>query len=489
MTYHDLRDWLSDVERDGELRRITGADCDLEMSGISEIIHREGKRPVPTLLFDGIPGYPKGYRVLFGLFSSYRRLAKALYLPDKNVEPLSLVRNWCAKMRNLPLIPPVLVSSSPVQENYLTGEQVDLTRFPVPRFHELDGGRYIGTGHIVVMKEPDSGWVNAGVYRCMLIDRNRIALHMVESQHGRAMCDSYAAQGKVMPVAIAIGVDPTLWFASAHPVPWGTSEYDYAGGIKGEPIKVITGPYTGLPLPAFAEIVIEGECHPGDLIDEGPFGEWNGYYANLGLSPVPEPVIRVKTLLYRNDPILTCAAPAVPPSELSLPSSIRRSASIWHRLERAGITGIKGVWCHEEAGGSLFNAISIQQQYAGHAREVGLIASQVAGNVGRYTILVDEDIDPSNLKQVIWAMATRTDPEHAIEILRRQRTTSADTTVSPEEKRKTKFTPKPLHSSRAVIDACRPYEWKAEWYPVARMSSDLRSKLFQKWQTLFQELT
>jgi UbiD family decarboxylase len=353
----------------------------------------------------------------------------------------------------------------------------------------LDGGRYIGTCHVVIQRDPDTEWINLGTYRCMLVDRNRIALHILERQHGRIICDKYFARGQVMPVAIAIGVEPCLWFASTHHgVPWGVSEYHYAGGIKGEPIEVIKGPHTGLPLPAHAEIVIEGECHPGDLVDEGPFGEWMGYYANLGLSPVPEPVIQVKTVLYRNDPILTCALPAAPPSEETSWSCIRRSAVIWESLERQRIPGIKGVWCHEEGGGGLFNVVSIQQMYTGHAREVGLIASQGVATIGRYTVVVDEDIDPSNLSQVIWAIATRADPERSIQILQRCGTSSADTIISPEEKRKVKVAPKPLHGTRAVIDACRPYEWKAEWYPTAQISSDLRASLVEKWDSLFKEL-
>jgi UbiD family decarboxylase len=489
MSYGDIREFLTDVESDGDLKRINGADCDLEMSGICEILYREGKRPVPAVLYDDIPGYPRGYRTLFGLLSSPRRLARALYLSEKELGPLDMVRNWRNKISKLQLIPPEFVDSGPVSENTLRGDEIDLNKFPIPRFHEFDGGRYIGTGHTVIMKDPDEGWINLGAYRCMLIDHNRMALHILEGQHGGIICsDRYFARGQVMPVAVAIGVDPTLWFASGHSVPWGTSEYDYAGGVRGEPIKVIKGPYTGLPLPAFAEIVIEGECRPGDLMDEGPFGEWCGYYANLGLSPVPEPVIHVKTVLHRNDPILTCANPAMPPSELTEQSCFRRTAEIWGRLERAGVPGIKAVWCHEEGGGPLFNVISIQQRYAGHAREAGLIASQFAGHNGRYTVVVDDDINPSNLSQVIWAIATRADPEHSIRILDRQRTTSADTTISPEEKRKVKIAPKPLLSSRAVIDACQPYEWKAEWYPVARITPDLRVRIIKKWEALFKEL-
>jgi 4-hydroxy-3-polyprenylbenzoate decarboxylase len=271
-------------------------------------------------------------------------------------------------------------------------------------------------------------------------------------------------------------------------VPWGVSEYDYTGGIKGEPIEVIKGPYTGLPLPAHAEVVIEGECHPGDVIDEGPFGEWMGYYANLGLARVPEPVIRVKAIYHRNDPILTCAHPSVPPSELTPWTCIMRAAMFWEGIERLGIPGIKGVWCHEEGGSLLFTVVSIRQMYAGHSKRVGLIADQIAALKTRYTIVVDEDIDPSNLSQVMWAVATRADPERSIQILSHCGTSSADTTVPPAEKRKWKVTPKPLYSSRAIIDACQPFEWKEEWYPVAKISSDLRGQLLKKWEWLFKEL-
>jgi len=175
------------------------------------------------------------------------------------------------------------------------------------------------------------------------------------------------------------------------------SEYGYAGALKGEPIAVMTGPHTGLPIPATAEIVVEGECYPGELQDEGPFGEWAGYYANRGLEKVPEPVIHVKRIMHRTDPILTCAQPSRPPHEYSFYRSIVRSGLVWDELEKAGVPDVKGVWCHEAGGSRLFTIVSIHQRYAGHARQAGLLASQVHSGayVGRYVIVVDEDIDPS----------------------------------------------------------------------------------------------
>jgi 4-hydroxy-3-polyprenylbenzoate decarboxylase len=321
----------------------------------------------------------------------------------------------------------------------------------------------------------------------MVVDRQRLALHMVETQQGRILWDKmYNKRQRAMPVAIAIGMEPALWFASSVRLPWGVSEYDYAGGIQGEPIEVMPGPCTGLPIPAHAEIVIEGECLPGELADEGPFGESLGYYANLGLSPVPEPVIRVKGILFRDDPILTCAHPSKPPHDYVLIGNILRAARIWEVLENSGIPGVAGVWCHEIAGGALFTVISIQQLYAGQSKQAGLIASQLS-NSGRYTVVVDDDIDPSNLNDVIWALATRSDPARSIEILRLCPTTSADPIVSPQEKRKTKSAPKPLYGSRAVIDACRPFEWKDEFYPVVQVSNELRLQLLDKWGHLFRE--
>ncbi|MFC2060391.1 UbiD family decarboxylase [Chloroflexota bacterium] len=417
MSYKDLRDWLEAARRDGELQEVHGASWDLEMSSLAEIVAREGKRPVPTILFDDIPGYPKGYRTLFSMLNSPRRVARTLGIPmDDNPDLMTLLNRWRIKLRDLPLIPPKVVSSGPVQENVFTGEQIDVTKIPSIRHHELDGGRYIGTGHAIIQRDPDDGRVNLGTYRSMFIDRNRIALHMGESQDGRYIMQKYFERGQAMPVAVAIGMDPVLWAASITKVGASTSEYDYAGGIKGEPMEVIEGPYTGLPLPANAEIVIEGECHPGEEIDEGPFGEWHGYYSNLGLESVPEPVIRVKTIMHRNNPILTCTQPSVPPKDFSYAVDFIRAATIWEVLEAARVTGVKGVWNHDEGGSRLLNVVAIKQMYAGHSKRAGLVASTMT-HTGRYTIVVDDDIDPSNLSEVMWAVATRSDPDRSIQIL------------------------------------------------------------------------
>ncbi|MFH1381619.1 MAG: UbiD family decarboxylase [Chloroflexota bacterium] len=483
MGYKDFRDFLKQVDKYGELKRFTGVDWNLEMGSITELIYHEGKTPHPALLFDEIPGYPKGYTCLMGQLSSMRRLAIALGLPENQVGRKDIIQNWRKKLKKMStLVPPKVVTSAPVMANKMTGDKIDLLKFPVPKFHEHDGGRYMGTGHAVIQQDPETGYVNLGIYRVMLVDRKRLVIHILEGQHGSLiMNDKYFARGKPMPVAIAMGMDPALWFASDKKVPWQTSEYDYAGMLKGKPMEVFIGPKTGLPLPATAEIVIEGECRPGDLANEGPFGEGNGYYANLGLEPVPEPVMRVSAIYYRDNPILTCAIPSVPPAESTPLFAFTSSVSLWDRLEAAGIPGIKDVWCPEVGHGSMLQVIAIEQKYSGHSTEVGMIASQTQHGICKYTIVVDDDIDPSNWDDVLWAIETRTDPARSLQIIRNCHTTSRDITISPEEKKKYKVPPKPLYMSKCIIDACQPFEWKKDWYPVDRSSPALRAKIIKKY--------
>jgi UbiD family decarboxylase len=488
MGFVDLREWLQTVEFHGELKHISGAHWDLEMSNIIELLQMEGKDPVPAIMYDDIPGLQKGFRALWLTMASCWRIATALGFPEET-ERVGIVKSWRQKNKDLKYIPPKLVDSGPVEENIDTGDKIDVLKFPSPRCHELDGGRYIGTDCVVIQKDPDEGWVNIGTYRIMVVDNNRVALHIVEGQHGSTIMKKYFERGQVMPVAIAIGVHPAIFLASSRPITgWGVSEYDLAGGIIGQPVPVIKGRFTGLPIPAHAEIVIEGEVHPGELVDEGPFGEFHGYYANLRLMPVPEPVVRVKAIHYRNDPILLCSSPGIPANNLfeGLVHSFAHSALVWDHLEGIGLPGIKGVWCHELGSSWYFNVISIKQMYTGHSRQVGEIGSQCLTHSGRYTIVVDDDIDPSNLQQVMWAVVTRGQPHNAIHIIPRCHATSTDPAIPLEEKRKFKVAPKPLYSSRVVIDACQGYEHKADWYPISGSKPEVREQILKKWRPVLE---
>ncbi len=477
MGYKDVREFLAAVEGFAQLKKLDGAAWDLEMGAITELIYHEGKGIPPAVLFDKVPGYPAGFRALFGATCSVKRMALTLGFPTSIKTEMDLVQAYRDKLKTFKTIPPKTVESGPVLENVDRGDEVNVLKFPVPKMHELDGGRYIGTACLIITRDPDEGWVNFGTYRVMVHDEKHMAFYISPGKHGNLQRQKFFERNEPCPVVVCVGQDPLLFLASGNEVAYGLSEYDYAGGFKGDPIEVIEGEATGLPFPAQAEIVLEGVAQPGDLKEEGPFGEWTGYYAS---SARPEPVIRVENVYYRDDPILCCARPGRPPSDYLLSKCVVKSAMIWDEMEKAGIPNVQGVWCHESGGGRMFNVVSIKQAYPGHSRQAGMVASQchAGAYLGRYVVVVDEDIDPSNTDDVLWAMASRSDPEQSIEIIRRCWSGPLDPRIPVGKKG---------FNSRAIIDASRPYEWKDDFSPVVESSPELRAATLKKWgDTLFE---
>jgi 4-hydroxy-3-polyprenylbenzoate decarboxylase len=465
----DLRSWLAQVDAMGDLVTIEGADWNQELGAIAHVARQRSR--APAVLFDSIKGYPKGYRILVGMHTSFQRFAMTSNLsPDSNV--LGLIRGWRDKIRDVTSIPPVFVDDSPVFEHRHLGDEVDLYEFPVPFWHEKDGGRYLGTGASVITRDPEDDWVNLGVYRMMVHDRATLGLYMNPAQDGRRQMNKYHARGEACPVAISIGHHPLIFLASAMDTPkLNMSEYDHAGGLRGKPIEVVSAPITGLPVPASAEIVLEGEIVPGDIRQEGPFGEATGYY---GSGERPEPVIRIKAIYHRSDPILACAPTAKPIHEHSWQTAILGAARIWNEMEQANVPGIRGVYKAVQAGGGSLIVVSLKQQYPGHARQAAYVATNCGAGAyrGRFVVVLDEDIDPSNLNDVLWAVLGRCDPAEDIEIMKRCVSGALDPIIPKGKKG---------FNSRAMIDACRPWEWKDEFPPVAEASAEELEKAEARW--------
>ncbi|PYS05508.1 MAG: UbiD family decarboxylase [Acidobacteria bacterium] len=465
----------ADVDRIGELKAINGADWDVEIGTITEMGHHRGERS-HALLFDNIKGYPKGYRVVSNTMNTTKRLALTLH-QGTNYTRIEFVKEIKNRITNIKYIPPEYVEDGPILENVLKGDDIDMWKFPTPKWHELDGGRYIGTGSIDITADPDTGWVNLGTYRVMIHDRDTLGFYISPGKQGRIMREKYFAKGQPCKVAVSFGQDPLIYLAGGTEVPNGVSEYDWVGGLQGGPVQVIKGEYTGLPIPAHAEIVVEAEALPGQDRNEGPFGEWTGYYAS---DVRPEPIMKVKRLYHRNDPILLGAPPTRPPCEFNYMRCFVRSAMIWRELEAAGVPDVTGVWCHEAGGARLFVFVSIKQRYPGHARQAGMVASycRAGAYLGRYSIVVDDDVDVTNTNDVLWALATRSNPETDIEIVRRSWSGPLDPIVPKGQKG---------HNSRAIIDACRPYEWMADFPPVAESSPEVRRAAEAKWGKILDE--
>jgi 4-hydroxy-3-polyprenylbenzoate decarboxylase len=199
------------------------------------------------------------------MLESLERTAVTLNLPI-DLNTISLIDALRARLRALQPIKPNVVSTGAVMENVERGDKVDLFRFPVPRWHEGDGGRYLGTAHLVITRDPETGVENVGCYRVMLQDKDKVGLYISPGKHGRMHYEKAMKTGKSFPVAMVFGQHPLLFIAASQAVPFGVNEYDWTGGILGQPIDVIKGPLTGLHFPASAEIAIEGEIVPGEVL-------------------------------------------------------------------------------------------------------------------------------------------------------------------------------------------------------------------------------
>jgi UbiD family decarboxylase len=471
----DLRAWLAEVEKLGELRIVRGAHWNLELGAISELNVK--KDSPPALLFDEIEGYPKGFRVLTCSTSSPARLSSILRLGLERTH-----KGLVEKLRGRPAqwqtaaraYDPIEIRKGPALENIQT--EPDALAFPAPFWHELDGGRYIGTGCSVVTRDLDSEWINVGTYRVQVIDRNHVALDMVPGKHGRIHYEKHKAAGKRFPVAIVLGADPLAYLISGIEIPFGMCEYNYIGAILGQPVAVLRGEKTGLPFPAASEIVLEGFVEPADERTEGPFGEFHGYYpGKAGTAPV----VTVERVYHRKDPILVGSPPAKPPNDYSYSKAVMRSALLMDALVAAGVPDVQAVWAHEIGGARMFNVVSIKQRYAGHARQAGHILSQcgVGAYMSRYSVVVDEDIDPANLQEVMWAVATRTDPAIDIDIIQRGMGSKNDPMFVA-------YRYDAPFNSKAIIDACRPWDHLHEFPPVAEASKALQEKVRAKWKDL-----
>lgn len=481
-----LREFLERVDDIGELETVTGASWEREMSAISELMVRGNRDPKPALLFDEIPDYPRGYRTLYGQTNSLNRLALTVGMEptyDHAIDFLQDYRGMADEIEHGDSLDPEFLDAdeAPVFENSFTGDEVDVLSLPVPLHHEHDGGRYIGTGDCVVTENPNTGRVNVGTYRMQVFDERRTGLYISPGKHGRMDVDDWFEAGEDrVPVAASLGQDPVLWMFSTMGLTHDSeyAEYARAGGLKGRPFPVAEGPATGLPIPAHGEIVLEGYLARGDTQVEGPFGEWTGYY---GSGASESPVFHVEALHHRDDPILACAVPGKPPYDYSYHKAIARSANLWDQVEAAGVPDVRGVWRTEAGGSRLFNIVSIRQRYAGHARQAAYVAAQVqaAAYAGRWTIVVDEDIDPTNLDEVAWAMSTRCDPTQDVEMFDRAWSTPLDPMV-PEAEKDNPF------NSRIIVDATIPYERRDEFPQVAQTSPDYQAEVREEWREVIE---
>lgn len=444
----DLRDFVALCEKEGELKRVKAeVDWNLEISHIAKVVEEKSG---PALLFEKVKGYTSP--VLTGAFGTTKRLAMILG-KDPNMSMVELTREW-VKLAVKGVIPATEQKDGPIFENIVEGDKVDAFAFPSPQFYELDGGRYFGTAVFMVIQDPETGNVNLGTYRMGILDNKTVGVQILKGKTADRIMKKWGKQGKKMPACAIIGGDPLHIFAGAATVSGAKSGYDVVGSLRGESVNIVKSKLFGLPIPAAAEIVLEGEIDPNNLRNEGPFGEYTGYYTEELIKQIPKPALDIKQVYYRNNPILWETSVGRPVGDQHMLYAFTRNASLWVDLENMKIPGIKSVYTLPEGSGRFIVVISVQQMYPGHADQVA--AAVVASNTGTYgtkmIIIVDDDIDADDLPRVWWALGTRFNPLRGTQIINRGRSTPLDPALAADEEK--------LITSRIILDATIPYEWK-----------------------------
>ena len=472
IAYDDLREWLDHAERLGEVRHVRGATWQEDIGLAAEAILRAENGP--CVVFDDIPGCPKGFRLLLNIFAGTRRNMTFGFPGHLSKWELSEAYRD-AFLKDMKLVPHEIVADGPVLENVMTGDDVDVLKFPAPVWHEKDGGRYIGTGTYSITRDPEENWLNAGAYRAQVHDRNSVGVLMAAGHHGYLHREKYWKNGEPMPIVMVLGGDPLAFFYGGTEAPYGVFEMDIIGGLRGRPVRMVKGRVTGLPFPAHAEIVLEGYVTPDKRMTEGPFGEWTGHYAG---GAAPRPVLDIKAIYHRNDPILLGVPPmGAGPDEMARYRAVLRSAMVKQNMTAAGVPEVAQVWCHEIGGSRMLHGVAIRQKYPGHATQAGFIAAQcgAAAYASKYVIVVDDDVDVTDLDHLLWAMLTRTEPKESIQFIQNAWDSPADPRLSPERR-----TAGDMTHSVAVINACKPYHWRDRFPPSNTPSPEVARKAKEK---------
>lgn len=467
---NSLRDFINECEKIGELTRVKAeVDWNLELNHIADISDQKGG---PALIFENVKGCK--HSCLIAALSKPNRCAVALEMPV-GMSRVQMAKEWMVRM-NRERIPPKIVSSGPVMDTVIEEKDIDLNILPVPKLYPMDGGRYLGTTAALITEDPDTGWTNLGTYRMQILDRNILALNLQPGKHARMMLHRYRQLGKMMPAAVCVGQLPVLFLLASTGIPWGVSEYDAAGSIRGEPVEVIKSELTGLQIPATAEYVLEGEIDPDPSTyrPEGPFGEYPGYYSASIAEEYPKPCFRVKRMLCQDNPIFwTQSVGAIGAGKNTVPS-IQISASIWAGLESLRIPGIKAVYCPPEAGGRFMVVVAIEQKYYGHAVQVGhaVVATTTGNYRTKICIVVDDDINPDNMDEVLWALANRSDAERSVQVFKRTFGEELDPGVPIDQRNL---------NSKLFIDATIPFEWGKKPIMV-KLDPDMVEKVSKEWE-------
>ena len=398
-----LRSFLDQIakERPGDLKEVTReVDADHEIAAVLSKLQRSNQ--FPAVLFRNVRG--SDLPVLINLHASNERMAIAMGVKDL----LESERLHSERESNPTPVKHVDQAGAPVRDVVLTGEDADLTKLPLTHKCEHDAGRYISAG-VTIMKERGTGAINMGMYRLQLQGPRQLGFMVNPANHGSHIHADYEEHGEPTPVAIVIGHHPAFYLSSVAKVPGPGGEMELCGSLMSEPLEVIRGETVDMPVPAHAEIVIEGYIQPAKRQYEGTFGEWPGYYNMEG----PRPYIEVSAITMRHDAICQDLFNAHP--EHTILGAIPRMGSLYRAIH-AVCPNLRGVNLPWSGGGRSFCYISLHKRAEGEPTQAAFAALTTEPNI-KHVVIVDDDIDPFNEQEVLWAMAMRFQADRDMKVI------------------------------------------------------------------------
>jgi UbiD family decarboxylase len=416
-----LREFLDILNEISEVQEINQeVDWDLEMSGITR---RSMDLRAPAPLFNKIKGIKEGFRALgapggLSRQSSYKfsRVTLALGLPA-DASPLEAIEQLALTRAKTPIPPTILAGKDhPCKENILIGNDVDLLQLPTPKIHQNDGGRYLQTYGLNIVKTPDGSWTNWSINRMMLLDGRRLGCLIPPNQHLGIIHAMWKEQGKPTPIAIAFGVEPGLPYVGGMPIPQGMDEAAFLGAYFNEPLDLVKAETVDLHVPATAEIIVEGHISHTDLAEEGPMDEYPGYVGDFASL---KPVLHISAMTYRNKPILPFSVAGAPVDENHTGWGIPHAAESLYLLRSAGLP-ISTCWMVLESANHWMIVAAEPNWHErtnltsqDFARQIGdiLFSSKPGFGVAK-VLLIEHDIDVTNPEEVVWAFASRAHPSH-----------------------------------------------------------------------------
>lgn len=420
MKFRDLREFIHQLETRGKLKRISHPiDCHLEMTEVADRTLRAGG---PALLFENVVGH--NIPVLANLFGTPERVA--LGMGQENIDALREVGELLAFLKEpeppksvrdawekLPIFKQVLnmapkeVSRPACQENIIKGDDVDLSKIPVQTCWPEDAGPLI-TWPLVITRGPNKERQNLGIYRMQVIGKNKLIMRWLSHRGGALDFQEWqqAHPGAPFPVSVALGADPATILGAVTPVPDTISEYAFAGLLRGGKTEVARSLSNNLQVPAFSEFVLEGHIYPGEMAEEGPFGDHTGYYNEVDSFPV----FTVETITHRKDPIYHSTYTGRPPDEPAVLGVALNEVFV--PLLKKQFPEIVDFYLPPEGCSYRMAVISMKKQYPGHAKRVmmGTWSFLRQFMYTKFVIVVDDDVNTRSWEDVIWAITTRVDP-------------------------------------------------------------------------------